>query len=457
MGLETLTLAHRKNIADWVWPYVVAVLLLGAAVVIGAALDTVLGSRSPFLFFLLAVAFAGWYGGVGPALLGALAGAVIGINYLIPPHGSLQVESPRDVGIIALYLASGLLLGLFSLDRQRSARRARDARAALQQSEEDMRAVADVASDYAVLLLDRDGRVTRWNSGAEHLTGYGAEDIVGESCARLFAQDGPDESLSLDRLLQGADAGHYEAEGWCVRNDGSRYFGHVALSVLRVETGEPRGYACVMSDVTARREAEDRAREAVARQRLFLKEVLCSVTEGRLRLCFGPDEMPAPLSCEGGAVPLEARRLSQLRQRLRDLAVEDGYEDSRWEDLVNAAGEAAMNAVVHAGGGEARIYSEPGKTLQVWIEDHGTGIAEERLHRVTLERGFSSAGSWGHGFWMMLKMADRVWLLTGQQGTTVVIEQDREAPEPDWFGMCGSLVSPADQPALLPIHPSAEL
>ena len=98
-----------------------------------------------------------------------------------------------------------------------------------------------------------------------------------------------------------------------------------------------------------------------------------------------------------------------------------------------------MNAVVHAGGGEARIFHDGGRTIQVWLEDHGSGISEERLHLATLERGFTTAGSWGHGFWMMLKLADRVWLHTGQDGTTVVLEQERERPAPDWFESTASL------------------
>jgi sensor histidine kinase regulating citrate/malate metabolism len=74
----------------------------------------------------------------------------------------------------------------------------------------------------------------------------------------------------------------------------------------------------------------------------------------------------------------------------------------------------------------------------VWVEDQGTGIALEQLPRATLERGYSSGGTtpgFGHGFWMMWQIVDRLWLLTGAQGTTVVLEQDHTAqdhtaPEP---------------------------
>jgi serine/threonine-protein kinase RsbT len=93
-----------------------------------------------------------------------------------------------------------------------------------------------------------------------------------------------------------------------------------------------------------------------------------------------------------------------------------------------------MNAVVHAGGGQGSVYADPARgVVQVWVRDAGKGISEEALHRAILEKGFSSAGSLGHGFWMMLKTADRIYLLTGPEGTTVVLEQERTSPEPDWM------------------------
>jgi hypothetical protein len=57
----------------------------------------------------------------------------------------------------------------------------------------------------------------------------------------------------------------------------------------------------------------------------------------------------------------------------------------------------------------------------------------DQLHRATLERGFTTTGTLGHGFWMMLKAVDRIWLLTGASGTTVVLEQDRDPAPTTWF------------------------
>lgn len=88
-----------------------------------------------------------------------------------------------------------------------------------------------------------------------------------------------------------------------------------------------------------------------------------------------------------------------------------------------------MNAVVH-GGGQGRVYASE-DTVQVWVEDTGAGIDVASLAQATLEKGYSSADTLGHGMKMMLATADRVWLLTGITGTTVVVEQDRLSPTAD--------------------------
>ena len=69
---------------------------------------------------------------------------------------------------------------------------------------------------------------------------------------------------------------------------------------------------------------------------------------------------------------------------------------------------------------------------QAGLREEGDGIAVECLAQATLKRGHSTAGSFGHGFWLMLNTLDRVWLLTGPAGTTVVLEQGRDPVAPVW-------------------------
>lgn len=192
-------------------------------------------------------------------------------------------------------------------------------------------------------------------------------------------------------------------------------------------------------------ERERAATERLAllnQQRAFLRDVLASVTEGKLRLCDMPADLPPRLPPLAEPVVLTRESLRRLRRETLRLAQHGGLDSERADDLVISVNESAMNAVVHGGGGTAAIggaseknQGETLKTIQIWIEDRGKGINMENLPRATLERGYSTEGTFGHGFWLVLKSTDRTYLLTGPNGTTVVIEQDRNPPPPAWMQM----------------------
>jgi anti-sigma regulatory factor (Ser/Thr protein kinase) len=171
----------------------------------------------------------------------------------------------------------------------------------------------------------------------------------------------------------------------------------------------------------------------IEQQRTFLRDVLTSVTEGRLRLCDSPKDLPPHPGVCNAAFSLKRGMLRRLRRETVAASRMLRIPAERVDDLVTAVNEAAMNAVCHAGGGSARVYVDAARgILQVWIEDQGSGIDMARLPRATLERGYSSAGTLGHGFWLMLQTCDVIYLLTGPEGTTIVIEQGVTPPPPAW-------------------------
>jgi len=161
--------------------------------------------------------------------------------------------------------------------------------------------------------------------------------------------------------------------------------------------------------------------------------MLAGFTEGRLRLCFSPEELPPPpTGSEPGALPDE-RALRGLRRRVGEAVAALGLAPERAQGFATAVHEAAVNAVKYGGGGTARVCGDADKgTLQVWVEDRGPGIAEDMIHRA-VEQGYTTAG-FGHGMFFMQSCADRLYLFSeAGRGTTVVLEMDREAPEPAWL------------------------
>jgi PAS domain S-box-containing protein len=189
----------------------------------------------------------------------------------------------------------------------------------------------------------------------------------------------------------------------------------------------------VTRNVTDRRLLEKERETQHQRQRRFMREMVFSLTEGRLTVCESEADLPAPLPPVLEEVELFRPSLRLLRKQVEAVAQTLHMPMERAQDLESATGEAAMNAVVHAGGGTGRVHADTASgTIQVWVRDAGGGISDESLPRA-LEKGVSSAGTLGHGFSLILKTADRIWLLTGTSGTTVVLEQHRDAPEPAWL------------------------
>jgi len=311
-------------------------------------------------------------------------------------------------------------------------RERRRAEAAQHESEARLSAIIESAMD-AIVSADERQRVVSFNPAAERMFGWRADEIVGQPLDLLLPEeassaraDTPFRSFASPGFDGPAGTGALLAR----RRDGSTF--PVEATVSTVQLGEQKLFTAFVRDITERQRAAEALRESEERQRAFFRDVLFSVTEGRLRLCDDRSVLPPPRRPVGDPIPLTHETLATLRQRIREAATVAELPAERWHNLLVAAGEAAMNAVVHAGGGVGNVRASA-QTVQVWVRDAGKGITQDVLHRATLERGWTTAGTLGHGFWLMLRTCDRAYMLTGAEGTTVVLEQDLTPPEPPWL------------------------
>jgi len=139
--------------------------------------------------------------------------------------------------------------------------------------EERFRLMVESVKDYAIFMLDVEGRVISWNAGAERLKGYGPEEILGQHFSRFY----PSEDVRAgkpERELESAIAtGRVEDEGWRVRKDGSRFWADVVITAVRNERGELLGFAKVTRDLTERRRVEEALRAANAELERFTYSV----------------------------------------------------------------------------------------------------------------------------------------------------------------------------------------
>ena len=142
----------------------------------------------------------------------------------------------------------------------------RDADERRRKSEEQFRVLVEQVNDYAILMLDPDGRVISWNEGARRIKGYTADEIVGRSFETFYPQESVASGYPRHELEVAAREGRFEDEGWRVRKDGSRFWANVIVTAIRDANGSLSGFAKVTRDLTARRQAEQRSRELAAEQ-----------------------------------------------------------------------------------------------------------------------------------------------------------------------------------------------
>lgn len=121
-------------------------------------------------------------------------------------------------------------------------------------------------TDYAIYMLDLDGRVTNWNAGAQRFKRYTPSEIIGEHFSRFYTKEDRDKGLPRRVLDIAARDGKFEGEGWRVRKDGSHFWAHVVIDPIRDPSGELVGYAKITRDLTERMKAQqeiERARETL--------------------------------------------------------------------------------------------------------------------------------------------------------------------------------------------------
>jgi PAS domain S-box-containing protein len=154
--------------------------------------------------------------------------------------------------------------------------------AKLRASEEMFRMLLDGIKDYAVYMLDPEGRVVSWNSGAARIKGYQAEEIIGEHISCFYTEADRDRNRPQESLQEAAYTGRFEGEGWRVRKDGSTFWANSVITPLYDANGALRGYSKVVRDITDRKQAEEELKKQAALLDLAHDAILVRDLEGRI-------------------------------------------------------------------------------------------------------------------------------------------------------------------------------
>ncbi|WP_420241994.1 PAS domain S-box protein [Roseiterribacter gracilis] len=148
----------------------------------------------------------------------------------------------------------GRLVGYAKITRDMTEQR--EAARALAESERRFRLLVESVIDYALFMIDPNGIVTNWNTGAQHIKGYSAEEIIGQHISRFYTDTDRASGVPIRALQTATETGKYESEGWRVRKDGNLFWASVVIDAIRDETGKLIGFAKITRDITERRKAQ---------------------------------------------------------------------------------------------------------------------------------------------------------------------------------------------------------
>ncbi|KAA0690984.1 PAS domain-containing sensor histidine kinase [Neorhizobium sp. P12A] len=231
--------------------------------------------------------------------------------------------------IDAVHDPRGQLVGFAKITRDLSERKATEE--VLKRNQEQFRLLVQGVTDYAIYMLDPEGRVSSWNAGAQRIKGYAPDEIIGEHFSRFYTDEDKEKELPRNALETAAREGRFEREGWRVRKDGTRFWASVIIDAIHADDGNLIGFAKITRDVTEKcnaQEALDRAREELFQSQKMeavgqltggiahdfnnlLTAILGSLEIARKRVA----EMPEVLGLIDNAMQ-GARRGASLTQRL---------------------------------------------------------------------------------------------------------------------------------------------
>lgn len=330
-----------KHPYDRVLQYCFAAVLVAVATVLTLVTHRLLGEISPFFF--VAVMISAWVGGLGPGLLStALSGWSSWYYFYNVPLGTSGFGWD-DFLRLCVYLMLALLISFLLTMRTRAERELKNANEHLEarviertreleasnrkvlESEEGFRALVDGVTDCAICLLDREGRVVQWNSGAQRIQGYSDVEILHESFTIFFAHQDQANRSPLDHLNRAAKYGRDEDEGWRIRKDGSAFWAQVIISSLQDEAGNLRGFAHVARDITELKRLEKEVIEMSEReQRRIGRDLHDGLGQELTGLAFLSQNVARKLSVDSRPEAAEVSRISSLInlsiEKTRDLA-----------------------------------------------------------------------------------------------------------------------------------------
>lgn len=176
--------------------YGIPVLAVGLILLLRLLLTPLVGDASPFLLFTVAVMVSAWYGGLFPGIQATLLSAIVIIYFFLYPNNTLAVSNLADGVLLVLFILIGLTISwltdklhLATKQAEFNLRKAQRQQEELRESEERFRLLVEGVKDYAIFMLDPSGHIVSWNAGAENVTGYWEQEVIGRHYSCFFTAE----------------------------------------------------------------------------------------------------------------------------------------------------------------------------------------------------------------------------------------------------------------------------
>lgn len=166
------------------------------------------------------------------------------------------IKFPVEINLSPFQTDKGLLV--FASVRDISERK--KTAESLKTVEQKFELLVNSLKEYAMFLIDKNGYVASWNSGAEHIKGYNAKEIIGKPISIFYSEEDQLNDMPKNDLSKALKDGHIETQGWRVRKDGTTFFANIVITTLHDDEGKLSGYAMVTKDITLNFKAEERIR-----------------------------------------------------------------------------------------------------------------------------------------------------------------------------------------------------
>ncbi|HET8744063.1 MAG TPA: PAS domain S-box protein, partial [Ramlibacter sp.] len=140
-------------------------------------------------------------------------------------------------------------------------------------TEQRLQLLIEAVTDYGIFMLDPEGRIVSWNTGAQKLKGWHRDEILGKHFSIFYPPDAVASGWPQEELRLARQRGRFEDEGWRVRKDGTRFWANVIITALYGPMGELTGFAKITRDLTERRRHEEELRISEERFRLLVDSV----------------------------------------------------------------------------------------------------------------------------------------------------------------------------------------